>query len=275
MRAMRGMFFLGLVILYGGFLVVQEQRAQTRETYLTFALPASFYTVATGYLKQLAAEILFIRTSVFIGGLKPGTPPASYVNALGNNFSVMTNLYPNFIDPYYFCQAFLPSISPEAAARASNILATGVAAHPNDFILRFFYGTNFFLAMNEPLKGAKAFAEAATLPGAPQMFGRLSALLAAQGGNIQAGLISLKTMLAGEKDEIVRARYQKEIAIFEQAMIVQKALNAHAAKYGVSLPPQSLHELVPEFLPQLPEIKNSFVLVYDPPTLRLQRPKLK
>lgn len=275
MKVLRSIFFAGLVILYGGFFVVQEQRAQTRETSLAFALPTSFYTIAAGYLKQLAAEILFIKTSVFIGGIKSDSSLASHVDALGNNFEVMTNLYPRFIDPYYFCQAFLPSISAEAAGMASKVFETGIAAYPNDFILRFFYGVNFFMAMNEPLKGAEAFAEAAILPNAPQIFARLSALLSAQGGNIQAGLISLKTMLAAEKDEMVRARYREEIAIFEQAMRVQEALNAHAAKYGISLPPQSLQELVPEFLPQLPEIKDSFVLVYDPPTLRLQRPDKK
>ena len=44
--------------------------------------------------------------------------------------------------------------------------------------------------MNEPLKGAEAFAEAAKLPEAPPMFGHLAALLSAKGGDIAAGLIS-------------------------------------------------------------------------------------
>ncbi|MCX5871000.1 MAG: hypothetical protein NTY00_10300 [Deltaproteobacteria bacterium] len=39
--------------------------------------------------------------------------------------------------------------------------------------------------------------------------------------------------------------------------------------------PKTLQQLVPEFLPQLPEIKDSFILVYDPPTLSLQRPDRK
>jgi hypothetical protein len=124
--------------------------------------------------------------------------------------------------------------------------------------------------MNEPLKGAKAFDEAAKIPGAPPMFAHLAALLSAKGGDIAAGLISLKTMLAAEKDEAVRARYQEEIVIFEQAMEVQKALNLYTEKYGVS--PNTLEQLVPDFLPHVPQIKDSFVLVYDPPTLRLQRP---
>lgn len=276
MKMVRGIFFAGLVVLYGYIFVVQEQRVLVKNSSLEFAPPVNFHKVAAGYLKQLAAEVLFIKTSVFLGGLQPDTPPANYVDALGNNFEVMTSLYPRFLDPYYFCQAFLPSISPEAARKADTVLETGIAAYPNDFMLRFFRGSNFFLAMNEPLKGAKAFAEAATLPNAPPVLGHLAALLSARGGNIVAGLISLKTMLAAEKDEGVRARYQKEIAAFEQAMNVQKALNAYADKYGLSLPPKSLEQLVPEFLPRLPEIKDSFILVYDPPILSIQRPdKLK
>jgi hypothetical protein len=76
--------------------------------------------------------------------------------------------------------------------------------------------------------------------------------------------------LAAEKDEVVRKRYEEEIVIFEQALEVQKALNAYSGKYGT--PPKELEQLTPEFLPQLPEIKDSFVLTYNPPNLHLKRP---
>lgn len=241
-----------------------------REIVLQPAMPVSFYTIAAGYLKQLAAEMLFIRTSVFLGGVPPGTPETTYQLALGNNFDVMTRLYPRFLDPYYFCQAFLPHISPEAAEQTSMVLKTGIKAYPEDQVLRFFYASNFFLAMNEPLKGAEAFAEAAKLPNAPPMFGHLAALLSAQGGDIAAGLISLKVLLKGEKDEVVRKRYQEEIAIFEQAMEVNEALKAYVGKNGTA--PESLQQLVPDFISQLPDIRDSFTLVYDPPNLHLRRP---
>lgn len=256
--------------MYAFIFALQEQKAGAREVSLEYALPANFYKVAAGYIKQLTAEVLFIRTSVFLGGVRPGTSPLTYADTLGNNFEVMSQLYPRFIDPYYFCQGFLPHISSESAAKANTILETGVLAYPDDYILRFFYGSNFFLSMNEPLKASRAFAKAAVLPGAPAMFAHLAALLSAKGGDIAAGLISLKTMLAAEKDEVVRTRYQEEIGIFEQALDVQKALDAYANKYGAA--PKTLEQLVPEFLPKLPEIKDSFILVYDPPTLHLQRP---
>lgn len=270
MAIVRCLFLFGLILLYGCFFSAQNQKVKDQDITLDIALPVNFYKITAGYLKQLATEILFIKTSVFLGGLKPGTPPASYVDALGNNFEVMTTLYHGFIDPYYFCQGFLSPISPAAAAKVNTILETGIAAHPQDLFLRFFYGSNFFLSMNEPLKGAAAFTEAAKLPKAPPLFAHLAALLSAQGGDIAAGLISLKTMLAAEKDKVIRTRYEQEIIIFEQAMDIQTAINAYTNKYGTA--PENLEQLVPEFVPHIPEIKDSFTLVYNPPSLHLQRP---
>jgi len=51
-----------------------------------------------------------------------------------------------------------------------------------NFVFRFFHGINCFMSMNEPLKGAKAFEEAAKLPEVPPIFGHLTALLSARGG---------------------------------------------------------------------------------------------
>ena len=75
----------------------------------------------------------------------PGTPETSYAEPLANNFEVMTQLYPRFIDPYYFAQAFLAPISPEAAGKANTILETGIAAYPNDLVSSFLSWLQFFL----------------------------------------------------------------------------------------------------------------------------------
>ncbi len=271
MSILRGFSFILLIILYGFIFLLQERQAQTREISLDNALPVSFYKITSGYIRQLAAEMLFIKTSVFLGGVKSDVLKNKYATVLGENFEVMTLLYPHFIDPYYFCQAFLPPLSQNAARKTNTILKTGITTFPKDFILRFFHATNYILYLNEPLKSADAFAESATLPDAPPMFGHLAAVFSAQGGDIAAGLITLKTLLASEKDESVRSRYLKEIAIFEQAMQVNAALIGYQKKYSIS--PKDLQELVPEFIQAIPDIKNAFILVYDPPTLRLQRPQ--
>jgi len=266
----RSILLAGIVVVYGWFFALQEQRGEKRNVSLDIALPANSYTIVGGYMKQLAAEVLFIKTSVFLGSVSPDTPPTTYAETIGNNFDVITKTYPRFIDPYYYVQAFLPHISHESAAKAAAIFETGITAMPQELVLRFFYGTNFFLAMNEPLKGAKAFADATKLPKAPPLFGHLAALLAAQGGDLTAGLISLKTMLSVEKDEDVRTRYEEEIGIFEQALKLQKAINAYTHKHGNA--PATLEQLIPDFIVSIPDIKEFFVFEYTPPNLHLRRP---
>ena len=270
MKSLRGLFILLLVLFYGYLFTVQERQGQFRKMTLENPMPVSFYTITSGYFHQLAAEMLFIKTAIFLGGVKHEELQKTYADILGNNFEAMSSLYPQFIDPYYFTQAYLPPLSQEAARKANEILDTGIKTFPRDFIFKFFKATNFILYLNEPLKSAQSFAETAAIPGAPPLFGHLAAVFSAQGGNITAGLISLKALLVSEKDESVRSNYKKEIAIFEQAIQVNDALIAYQKKYNA--PPDELKQLAPEFIPEIPDIKDGFILVYDKPALRLLRP---
>ncbi|MBM9603177.1 hypothetical protein [Desulfopila inferna] len=269
----RTSILLVALVLYGICFALQEKYAGEQEVVLKPSLPANYYRIVAGYTRQLTAEMLFIRTGVFLGGVKPGTPHENYERALANNLEVTTELYPRFLDPYFYTNSFLPIISEESASRAACIFENGIAANPENLILRFFYGTNFFLAMDEPLKAARAFSDASELSDAPPMFSRIAAILSAQGGEIAAGLMSLKTMHAAEENEMVRARYEEEIAIFEQALEVQQALKAYMTRYGSA--PETLDQLVPMFIDGIPEIKDSLVMEYSPPDLHLKRPTKK
>ena len=137
MRSLRGVFIL-LLLSYVICFTSQERQTLTINTHLDNALPLNFYRATSGFIRQLAAEILFIKASAFLGGAKHLAIIDSYANILGNNFDVMTSLYPQFHDPYYFCEAFLPSISQDSARKTNSILETGIDVYPNDFILRFF-----------------------------------------------------------------------------------------------------------------------------------------
>jgi len=267
---LRSFILLSFILVYGLAFSILDHTVQNRNVQLQPALPAKFQQVASGYLRQIVSEILFIKTSVFLGGVKPGTPETTYAESLAHNFEVMTSLYPEFIDPYYFNQSFLAPISLESARRANTIHQTGIEIFPNNFVLHFFYAFNYYRYLNEPLRAAKAFEDAAALPDAPLMFGHLAALFSAEGGDITAGLVTLKTMLAAEQNEVVRERYQQEIEIFEKALTVERAVSSYTKKYHI--PPEKLEDLVPEHLEQLPEIQNNFILIYEPPLLRLERP---
>ena len=137
MKSLRSSFIILLVLLYGYVFTLQERHAQFNDISLENPMPVSFYTVASGYGRQLAAEMLFIKTAVFLGGVKHDTLQKKYTNALGNNFEAMTSLYPRFTDPYYFSEAYLPSLSRDAAEKNNAILDTGIAAFPREFTSDF------------------------------------------------------------------------------------------------------------------------------------------
>lgn len=277
MIILRRFSLIALLTVYFGVFPIMDKTFQNQSFQLHRALPARLQQVASGYLRQLVSEALFIKTSVFLGGVKPGVPATTYADPLANNFEVMTSLYPEFVDPYYFNQSYLASISKESAQRANSILDTGIKTYPANQFFRFFQAYNFYNYLDQPLKAAEAFQNAAKLPDAPPMFGHLAAIFSAKGGNIAAGLVMLKTMLATEQDKVVIERYQQEIEIYEKALVVDRAISLYTKKYHV--PPNKLEDMIPEYLEQIPETQNLFILIYEPPVLpyehavlRLKRP---
>jgi tetratricopeptide (TPR) repeat protein len=260
-----------LLSVYSTAFFFIDRRFQDRDLTLDVALPDKFQRIASGYLKQVVSEILFIKTSVFLGGVKPGTHPETYAGPLSNNFQVMTSLYPQFVDPYFFSQSFLAPISPADANAANSILKTGIEHLPENHILRFFHGFNYYQYLNEPLKAAAVFKEAAKLTDAPPMFGHLAAVFSAHGGNIRAGLTMLHAMLTVEQDEGAKKKYQKEIEIFEKALLVEEAVHAYEKNHSVA--PKNLQDLVPGYIDEIPDKLDGFELTYNPPNLKLIRPK--
>lgn len=265
-------FLMAILSLYLFCFFQQEAFFDKRPLILSFPLPAWSQKISLGYLKQLGAEILFVKTSVFLGGLEPGRDPEDYASSLAENFETASALHPAFIDTYFFCQSSLSYIGPERTKQANSILLNGIKALPDNWILPFFIGFNYFHLLNEPKEAAYFLNQAAERPLGPQMLKSLAAILAAEGGDIYAGLTWLKAMHAMEKDELVRERYEKRIMVFEKAAVVLQATHAYREKYHQS--PPTLDDLVPEFLTNLPQItEDKFVLSWDPPILRLVRPK--
>jgi len=271
----RGAAFLLLPALavYCMAFLAQEKLFKELAPHLQPLPSAQFLKATTGYLHQLVAEISFIQSGVFLGGVKPGTEPQSYAPALAHNYRQITSLYPAFNDPYYYSQSYLASVSPEFARSANDILATGRKAYPENLIYPFFQGFNFFSYLDEPLEAAKVFQEASLLPKAPSMFAHLASILSAVGGQLEAGIISLQVMLRSTDDEAVKNHYQEEIAMFKKALNVQKAAEAFYAAHQHY--PDSLNELVPEFIDALPSFGQSFVLTWKAPVVGLKRPDRK
>lgn len=273
MKLSRKLLFIPFIAAYCLTFHIQDLVFKDKPASLLPAPTAPFLRAAAGYLQQLTAEILFVQSSVFLGGLKPGTDPSSYAPILAHNYRQITTLYPQFIDPYYYTQSYLSYVAPEFTQATNEILSTARKAYPINLIYPFFQGFNYFRYLNDPLKAAEVFREASGLPEAPPMFAHLAVILAAQGGQLQAAVISLQAMVKSTNDEEIKKRYQEELGMFRQAVKVQKSVSDYFAKYQRY--PDTLHDLVPEFLYALPSFGQRFELTWTPPNVGLRRPDIK
>jgi hypothetical protein len=262
---------LFLLIGYSALFVLSERNHAVSYPRLSGTLPAPVQQVALGYLSQLGAEMLFVKVAVFTGVPLKLPPAETYAPALAQNFDVMTELYPEFRDPYYMAQSTLPYLSSEYAGRANLILERGAEAHPDDLLFPFFHGFNLFYFMNENARAAEIFSLLAKRPEAPSWLGHLAAVLSAKDGDLYGGLLTLRVMHAAEEDPNVKERYANDIRLFEEAINVLEATQAYEEKY--KHPPETLEALVPEFLSAIPDTGPFVKLVWTPPILRLVRPE--
>ncbi|MDQ6971798.1 MAG: hypothetical protein Q9M30_04045, partial [Mariprofundaceae bacterium] len=79
-------------------------------------------------------------------------------------------------------------------------------------------------------------------------------------------------MQASSNDAAEKNRYQKEIEVFEQGLLVQMALEQYI--HSVSRPPATLDELIPAYVSQLPQLGEGYRLEYRAPNLFLKRVRL-
>lgn len=268
-NAFRWPIFFILLAGYGWLFSLQENHFAATDQQLAHPLPPTLQKAALGYLRQLGGEMLFVKASVFNGGLKPGRDPLDYAEPLAQHFTAAATLHPHFIDTYFLCQATLPYINNDYARRANSILGQGITAFPENIVLPFFAGFNHFYFLGEPLEAARIFLHAAQQPDAPPILEHLATLLTAEGGDIHAALISLRGMHASEKDEQVKKRYADEITAFEKAAMVLDAI--HRYRQAIGQPPARLDDLVPGYLPAIPDVGPLFRLKWKPPHLGVVR----
>ncbi len=243
-----------------------DRSGQTVE--LTAVMPAPIQKMS-GYLRQLSAETLYIKAAVFLGGRRAGTDPESYGPRLADHFDVMAQLHPKFLDIYFLGESSLSWINVEHALRANALLARGMAAVPDFWMLPFFAGFNSFYYINDPMTASLYLLQASQTKDGPPWLGHLAAVMAARGGSILAGLAWLRAMLAVEEEEGTRLRYQQDIKEFEKAASVLGALEAYQRKNGQY--PYDLLQLVPNYLPELPVITEPYVLRYEGGNLSLYK----
>lgn len=273
MKRTFALFLVPMLIVYVLAFNQQETLFSSQRLSLNYNPSYQVLKACSGYWRQLTAEMIFIRAAVFLGGVKAGTDPVTYAPALANNYRQITKLYPAFIDPYYYSQAFLPSAGPEFAKIANEILTTGIKAYPKIFVFWLYKGMNHLQNMDDPAGAAEVFAEASKVEGAPSLFTHLAAILAAEGGNLQAAWISLSIMRKAEENEAAKKRYTDEMLLVEKAIQLQEAAVKYKKDKG-EFPPKP-EQMVPQYTASVPEFMPFFELIWEPPQVKLKRPDSK
>ncbi|APG28919.1 hypothetical protein A7E78_14445 [Syntrophotalea acetylenivorans] len=259
-----------LLVFYLAVWGVQQGKARWSDYYLSPAPPSPALKVASGYARQMAGYTLFVKVAIFAGGPLRGVDKENYADSLAQNFDVMTDLYPEFIDPFYYCQSLLAPIAPEYAQQTNLILDRGVEAHPDILFFPFFQAFNHFYYLQEPTMAAELFFKMGKRSDAPPWFGHLAGTLMGRGGNLLAGRSMLQAMFDSEQEEYIKERYLDSIKVFDQAIQVQVALDSYRKEHGIDA--VSLQDLVPRYLDVLPRLPAGFMLEWEPPVLRLERP---
>lgn len=259
--------------VYVGIFLLQEKLVVTDKDQLSTIPPQRLIKASFGYVKQLVAESIYVKTSVYLGSNHPQRTLLRNEESIADHFIAITNLHPKFKDTYFLCEGFLPAIGKQSAKRANEVLDMGRRVYPDFMIFDIFSAFNCFYYLDEPVQAAGILKDIEKKHSdAPPWIGKLASILLAQGGELYTGLSWLKLMHKGEKDEKARERYEKDIRVFENAISVQQATIRYKNKYGVA--PEKLDMIVPEFIRGIPDPGKEFVYAWAPPTLKLMRPKI-
>jgi len=261
-----------LMLLYVAVWGMQKGKADWADYYLPPAPPAPLLKVANGYARQLAGFSLFVKVAIFTGGPLRGVDKMSYADSLAQNFDVMTDLYPEYIDSYHYSQSYLATISPEYARQTNILHDRAIAEHPDILYFPFFKAFNYYFYLDDPVKAAELFSAMSKHPDAPPWFGHFAGKLMARGGNLLAGRTMLQAMINSEKNDYVKNRYRRSLENVNKALKVQAALDQFRNEHGKDA--ESPQELIPDYLDTIPRLDDNAVYVWKPPLLRLEQPKL-
>ncbi|MDX8398127.1 MAG: hypothetical protein R8K49_07405 [Mariprofundaceae bacterium] len=215
---------------------------------------------------------MLIKTKVFIGGLEPNTDPLLYGNALAQDFITMAQLHPKLLDTYFIGESSLSWISLYHVEQANIMLKVGLEPRPDQWIIPFFLGFNEFFYLNHNHQAIQ-YLNIAYEQGGPRWIRHLSAKLAAKDGQLTAALAWLQIMVHDEKNIVRKQRYQEEISDFKSALLVQTAVEMYYQAYQQY--PDTLEQLTPHFLTNIPYTGFQHELRYEANTIKLYNKKTK
>jgi tetratricopeptide (TPR) repeat protein len=266
------------IVLFASVCLLQvplERLSQSKPKLQQFTyLPSGeFLRMASLGYRELAADLLWLQVIQVMGEKKVTAEAGRW---LYEALDRITTVDPKFVRAYEAGSHALCIlvVMPEESNR---LLEKGIHNNPQEWILPFLLGINYFFELKDDVRAAEAMAKAAQLPGAPERLMSLAAKLFVTGKSPQHAVDLLAKAYEEASDDNVRKMLEarlkesiveRDISILEEA--VRQYQRAHARR------PAQLGDLAEAgLLRRLPEEPFGGKYVYDPTTGEIRSSEAK
>lgn len=197
-----------------------------------WTLPPIVLLAVAGEFKGLMADYLTIEAGAQLGTQLIRKPEGGFQvvkkqydwPSIHRIFVASQTLDPSFAQTYIVAQGWLPWEPANMVAETQDILKVAAKNRPWDWQPTRAMGFNAYYFLKQPGEAGKMFLEAAKTPNAPSFLTILGARLAQKGGETEAALIIMKSMLAdkdpeepGYTDMVDRLHALEGVLVIEQA----------------------------------------------------------
>ncbi len=173
-----------LLVLYASASTVEDIAARNLETEVLYLPSGEFLRQAALGYKNLAADLLWLRTVQYYGGYKLGENSLELFRHL---VDVTTRLDPRFRFAYIF-GALIIAEDLGYVEQGVEILDRGIENNPEDWWLVFEKGFLHYVYQRDYERALQCFREAARMPGAESITRRFAAYVAMKAGHRQTSI---------------------------------------------------------------------------------------
>ncbi len=231
------------------------------------SLPPTVLRFLAGEFKGLVADYLVLEAGAQMGTYVRRTVDGKYEvidkeldwHEIHQLFVASQVLDPSFQQTYLLAQGSLPW---EAGLvnETQKILQTAALNRPWDWQPLQLKGFNYYFFLKNFGEAGKIFLEAAKIPNAPSYLAILGARLALQGGETEAAIFLLQSMLQGKsEDDPGYEDIVQRLNALKGTLVLTKAAKQYENHYDHP-PPSVSHLVTSGFLSKLP--KNPYNVAY-------------
>ena len=238
--------------------------SQPKLQQLTYLPSGEYLRMASLGYRELAADLLWLQAIQVMGEKKLSEEEGQW---LYHAVDLITTLDPKFVRAYEAGSHALCILvlMPEESNR---LLEKGMKHNPQEWILPFLLGINYYFELGDDEKAAEAMAKAARLPGAPERLVNLAAKLFVSAKSPQQAVELLAKVYEETSDENVRKMVEvrlKESIVERDLQILEEAIRRYQVNYTHR--PERLEDLVgPGLLRELPKEPFGGQYLYEPTT---------